>query len=295
MGTKPPLRASDSHEILLNVLEERIADVRSGREVLTVLPASRDKVVGLETSPHEKFFFQIRGTNRFHTVGGHVDIPPGHIAITQRDTPHHEERLYQDNEYAHFFCLMWEGDFQFNLYVQNRARSSAGSGHIATGHRRTRNRVFAAVLFKELIQVAARGDPALAGVRNAILLAWLTELHHSLRQQDAAEEGHPLIARCQRLVHEQVDDATLCVGKLAESLDVHPDYLSRLFRKETGETLIHYLTRLRIQLAENLLAHTSISVGEVAELTGFGSRAYFTRVFSRTTGRTPTAFRKRPK
>ncbi|MCE5256858.1 MAG: substrate-binding domain-containing protein [Spirochaetaceae bacterium] len=80
--------------------------------------------------------------------------------------------------------------------------------------------------------------------------------------------------------------------KLSESLAVSEDYLSRIFRHQTGMPLWEYLNRLRIGYAIGLLRATGESVSEIASDSGFQDQAYFCRVFHRIAGSTPGSIRK---
>jgi AraC-like DNA-binding protein len=80
--------------------------------------------------------------------------------------------------------------------------------------------------------------------------------------------------------------------EIAESLGVTPGYLTRIFRQELGLTPWEYLTHLRIAHAKELLAHSTISVTEIAGMVGYDDPAYFTRVFLKETGHAPRAFRR---
>ncbi|RZS92423.1 AraC family transcriptional regulator [Cuneatibacter caecimuris] len=70
-------------------------------------------------------------------------------------------------------------------------------------------------------------------------------------------------------------------------------HLSRLFRQEMGIPLGHYIEQRRIEYAKVLLASSSLSVGEIGERVGFGSGMYFSNVFRKAEGISPSAYRKR--
>jgi len=81
--------------------------------------------------------------------------------------------------------------------------------------------------------------------------------------------------------------------ELAHVADVHPVYLSRIFRKFHGCSISEYLNELRVQCAsENLLAGLS-PLDEVARSNGFYDQSHFTRVFKKFTGMTPGMFRSK--
>lgn len=79
--------------------------------------------------------------------------------------------------------------------------------------------------------------------------------------------------------------------RLAELLGCAPVSISHRLRKETGESLPQFRTRLRLESAREMLGNTAFTVAEVAERTGFGSLRQFNRAFRRSTGRTPAQYR----
>ena len=78
---------------------------------------------------------------------------------------------------------------------------------------------------------------------------------------------------------------------LAQVANLSPTYLSRLFHREMGERLSHFLVRTRVEKAQELLAGTQIAIADVAEYVGFTDQSHFTTAFRRITGTTPGAFR----
>ncbi|WP_409343047.1 helix-turn-helix transcriptional regulator [Paenibacillus sp. MBLB4367] len=86
----------------------------------------------------------------------------------------------------------------------------------------------------------------------------------------------------------------LSLRGLAESHFMNPSYISQLFRKETGDTFTGYIAKLRIGSACELLDKEELPVGEIAERCGFHDYFYFTRLFKKVTGQTPTQYRNRP-
>lgn len=79
---------------------------------------------------------------------------------------------------------------------------------------------------------------------------------------------------------------------VAEHVHVTPNYLSNLFKKETGISFTHYVSQLRIEKAKLLLRSTSYRMTEIAGQVGFDNSSYFTVVFKQMTGQSPREFRK---
>ena len=80
---------------------------------------------------------------------------------------------------------------------------------------------------------------------------------------------------------------------LANYVFLNPDYLSRLFRKETGMTLISYCQNTRLQYIKDLLVKTDMSIGKIAMQLGYSNFSHFTRAFKELTGVSPTEYREK--
>ncbi len=78
---------------------------------------------------------------------------------------------------------------------------------------------------------------------------------------------------------------------VSRNLQVSEAYLSRLFTKETGETFINYLTRLRIEKAKDLLKSSDLTINEISQLVGYYNQEHFSRVFKKYEGCSPNRYR----
>lgn len=79
---------------------------------------------------------------------------------------------------------------------------------------------------------------------------------------------------------------------LARALGVSEAYVSRVFRRVTGQSLWEYVNQYRIGCACELLERTAMSVTEIALAVGYSDPAYFSRIFRSATGRSPQQHRK---
>ncbi|MFC0212142.1 response regulator [Paenibacillus chartarius] len=101
-----------------------------------------------------------------------------------------------------------------------------------------------------------------------------------------------LIAKVKDYVQANFNKDTMSLQDAADYVNLSPNYLSRLFSQETGQTFIEHLTQVRIRKAMELLKGTASKSYEIAFLVGYNDPHYFSNLFKRITGMTPKEFRK---
>lgn len=80
------------------------------------------------------------------------------------------------------------------------------------------------------------------------------------------------------------------IEEIAARFSMNPNTLMKLFKQETTESIVSYLTRLKINEAMRMISESSKNFTEISEELGFSTVGYFSRVFKKTTGYTPTEF-----
>ncbi|MBW5445733.1 response regulator [Cohnella sp. CFH 77786] len=85
----------------------------------------------------------------------------------------------------------------------------------------------------------------------------------------------------------------ITIEQMARKYHFHPDYLSRMFKRETGDHFSNTLARIRMQKAVELLADRRVKVYEISEKVGIRDTRYFGQLFKKRYGVTPGDFRKR--
>lgn len=106
--------------------------------------------------------------------------------------------------------------------------------------------------------------------------------HHSRLKAAAAVE----------LIRERFRDPDLSLQAVCSRLAVSKSYLSPIFKAHTGMTFLEYLTDVRIQHAQSVLSSSDGKVYEVAEQAGFRDPHYFSSIFRKVTGYSPSEFRE---
>lgn len=79
---------------------------------------------------------------------------------------------------------------------------------------------------------------------------------------------------------------------LAEYVHLNPAYLSRLFKKEVGMSITDYLLNERMQIAKELIVHSTIPISDIAQTIGYSNFSYFSKMFKKVYHANPQQFRK---
>ncbi|WP_026702452.1 response regulator transcription factor [Salibacterium aidingense] len=92
-----------------------------------------------------------------------------------------------------------------------------------------------------------------------------------------------MIAFVQERLHENIT-----LHDLSEELYISRNYLGKIFKNVVGETFKDYVTRIRMEKANNMIQEGHYLIYEIAEKVGYGNPAYFSSLFKKYTGYTPT-------
>ena len=85
----------------------------------------------------------------------------------------------------------------------------------------------------------------------------------------------------------------MSVPDIAQTVHLNEQYFMRLFKKETGGSVLQYITARRIALSIYYLENTEMSITDIAVSSGFDNYSYFNRIFKRLTGTTPSKYRQK--
>ena len=111
-----------------------------------------------------------------------------------------------------------------------------------------------------------------------------------LIEQQRAGETRPI--RQARAYVQQHYSEPITLESVCEAVGFSPSYFSALFKRETGENFVRYLTRVRIDRAKELLQQTNLSVTEVCSRVGYNDLKHFTQTFKKETSLSPAQYRR---
>ena len=146
---------------------------------------------------------------------------------------------------------------------------------------------------KRLVRFCLADEPPpVLPVKEAMLTLAVSVLRRAMAESstDRSRARRAVVEQVERYVRERPDRA-VSIGEVARQVVLSPNYLTTLFREETGTSLGSYIKRQRIERAKQLLAGGDRSVKEVAFALGFEDPFAFSRAFRRAEGVSPVKYR----
>jgi AraC-like DNA-binding protein len=294
MPQTPP-QVPNGGSAMRHMLQQHLYGVLNGQVVLHCPSAHR----GLEPTAAGHFhlapelFVQVSGHTRFVFPQGHLTVQAGQAALLPPQLVH-SEVVGPDDQGP--FC-------NIVIYAESGALSSHVASELQPGlpsiqHLEVRHHAAANQVHRWLMEAAAtqalQGEHPCASVQQrALVVAALASVLQVLDTTDQAAKPEPaLVSKVRVWVQNHLGDQALSVQGLAQQSGCTADHLSQAFHRHTGEHLVGYITRLRMERAAHLLAEHEMAIKAVAWACGYSSASYFIRNFRQRYGTTPLAWRE---
>lgn len=139
------------------------------------------------------------------------------------------------------------------------------------------------VLTELVIKIESLGNDGSDDTSWNVVQSMLTNHESDNRNRDIEQE-------VKKYVREHILD-NISVEEIAEELHFNPQYLMRVFKSKTDQSIIEYITQTRVALAKKVLKETNLPIKIVAGMVGYDNSSYFAKVFRKTTGKTPQEYR----
>jgi AraC-like DNA-binding protein len=123
----------------------------------------------------------------------------------------------------------------------------------------------------------------------------LLEVFNKFIQKESGKKNPPVwVQKLKETIQDQIDtNYSLNLTKMSKALSLSPGYISREFSKYFNSLSFgEYLRKLRVDKSKELLDSGNHSLAEIAYLTGFSDQSHFIRVFKKSTGMTPTSYKR---
>ena len=105
-------------------------------------------------------------------------------------------------------------------------------------------------------------------------------------------DGDPTISKARAYLSQHYANPNLMLQDVAGEVHLSQSHFSTVFAQETGLTFTQYLTGLRIGKAKELLEATEMKSSQIAQEVGYNDSHYFSYLFKKTTGMTPSDYRR---
>jgi two-component system response regulator YesN len=105
-------------------------------------------------------------------------------------------------------------------------------------------------------------------------------------------EGRRLIIMAMDYIEKNYADSNISLNMVCSYLGVSISYFSINFKNYTGETFVEALTRIRIDKAKRMMDVTDLKTYEISDRVGYNDAHYFSMIFKKTTGMTPSEYAK---
>lgn len=243
----------------------------------------------LHSHDSHELYFLLSGTRRHFIEDSIYDLHPNEIVLISKNTLHrtlalslekHERYVVNFKDSAVRSLVEKIGAETFDRLMASRCL-------VLTAKAAQRIRSNLDYLDEERIHPNAYSTTMHAQLLENILLL---VLQHGTPKSPVTEKS---ISRMQEVAHyinENLSDVTL--KEAAAFAHMETTYFSKCFKSAIGEGFQEYLTKVRLQKAEQLLEHSSLSVGDIAETCGFSSGKYFSDVFRQKKDCSPSQYRK---
>jgi len=221
---------------------------------------------------HQHTFWEIvlytRGTGTATVGDRDIAFHPGTIICNPPGTPHSEVSA---DGYQNFWVAVRELQTQADIPVV----------HLYVEHP-----IFALVPIMQVEQRLRR--PASELVLRNLFNTFMLYLDEHL----AHDPGERVVSHVVRTITANVQNPSFRIGQAFDGVPLSRDHVRRLFAQRMGSTPARYLIELRMERAKELL-RMGFSVKETADKVGLRDQYYFSRLFTRTQGGSPTAYRER--
>ncbi|MFC4386979.1 AraC family transcriptional regulator [Gracilibacillus marinus] len=222
------------------------------------------------------------------------DLKKGEYLFLKKNVHHYGRDLYQKGSewyYIHFFTKeLTKEPEEFSMYGQTslfpldfyqKKLSLPKYGKVNQS-------LYLAKKLKDILVQYESSHPLRALFTSIQVYEMFMELY-SHSKETTYSKKHRIVGLLIELFHEQ-KGKKLSSEEIEAKIGMNYSYLSSLFKKYTGKSIVHYQNELMIEQAIQLFKQGKYNVSEVSDQLGFTNPFYFSRVFKKVTGMAPIAY-----
>lgn len=146
------------------------------------------------------------------------------------------------------------------------------------------------LIFQGLLDMTKREHYQVSWQCHYLASYLLLEVLHGMDMQKNSRQVSDAIVMILEYIQAHYAEP-ISTSDIAARFDYHPVYLERLFKKEMGVSLTHYINQTRIEASKNLLLYSMLPLDSIATSCGFNDVKYYMRVFRQYVGMTPSQYK----
>ncbi|MGN0243879.1 MAG: helix-turn-helix domain-containing protein [Lachnospiraceae bacterium] len=249
------------------------------------LVSREKKDTNRKNNPDYLLLYVAEGALRFYIDDKELILPAGHMYLYQPNAYHHFTYYLEDHPdvyWIHFF----EGYLEDTL--KNCGFTHEGAYHVG-------NSIMIENLFNNIIQGYYQNQPHRRKIAEHYLHIILYEMSNGMQLQSMIHDkpgllNHQIENDISYFYHHYQD--SFHIRDYAKMQNVSINWFITRFKNYTGKTPLQFLNDIRIDKAKNLLISKYFTTDEITHMVGFEDSDYFTRLFKRHEGVTPSQYRK---
>lgn len=124
-----------------------------------------------------------------------------------------------------------------------------------------------------------------------VLREWINEVLNYLDRKDKSQNlDHISLAK--KWIAQHLNE-NITIQKIASQVYMNPTYICEYFKNQTGETVLDFVTRIRMEKARDLLLTTNLKIYDISVKVGYTDTKYFSKLFKKQLGETPSKYREK--
>lgn len=144
-------------------------------------------------------------------------------------------------------------------------------------------------IFKKLVDSWNKKTPGYEFVTKTFLCQLMIAINQNIKKQNQNYSISLKVEKVIEYLHQNISNK-VTLQELSDLVHISPFYLSRAFKNSTGYTVIEYFNKIKIDKAKELMIESDKKVKDIAQMIGFGDEFYFSRIFKKIEGISPSEF-----
>ena len=144
-------------------------------------------------------------------------------------------------------------------------------------------------IFKKLVNSWNAKLPGYEFMTKTLLQQLLIAIYQNIKKQNRNYSTSLKVEKIIEYMHQNIN-SKITLTELSEMVQLSPTYLSRTFKDTTGYSVIEFFNKIKIDKAKELIIEGNKKIKEVAQTLGFADEFYFSRIFKKIEGISPSEF-----